>query len=123
MLSGKLKEICSLLNWLDKENDRRMTYRRILKTVRLSPNELSWLAARLEEAGYLACTGRDFWGDPRGYRLLKGTDSISLFDLLCCIGMEELFFEGMETGCGRLSAAIRKMQEELKGIYVSEIQL
>ncbi|MDR1556982.1 MAG: hypothetical protein LBS88_08145 [Tannerellaceae bacterium] len=69
MLSGKLKEICSLLNRLDGENDRCMTYRRILKTVRLSPNELGWLAARLEKAGYLACTGRDFWGDPRGYRL------------------------------------------------------
>jgi DNA-binding IscR family transcriptional regulator len=98
-----------------------MTYRRILKTVRLSPNELAWLTARLEEAGYIACTGRDFWGDPRSYRLLKGADSISLFDLLQCIGMEELLFEGMESAGGRLSAALSRMQDELKGIYVSEI--
>jgi DNA-binding IscR family transcriptional regulator len=121
MLSGKLKEICSLLNRLDKENDRCMTYRRILKTIRLSPNELGWLAIRLEEAGYLACTGLDFWGDPRGYRLLKGADSISLFDLLQCIGMEELLFEGMESAGGRLSAALSRMQEELKTVYISEI--
>jgi DNA-binding IscR family transcriptional regulator len=123
MLSGKLKEICSFLNRLDRENDRRMTYRRILKTIRLSPNELAWLTVRLEEAGYIACTGRDFWGEPRGYRLLKSTDSISLSDLLRCMGMEELLFGGMESASGRLSAALGRMQEELKTIYISGIEL
>jgi DNA-binding IscR family transcriptional regulator len=115
-----LKEICTLLKRLDSEHTGFMTYSGILKTVSLPPNELNWMLRRLEEAGFITSSGHNFWGEPKGYKLLRGTDEISLFDLLHCTGMENLLFEGMED-TGRLSAAIGNMQKEVGRVYVSEI--
>lgn len=123
MLSENLKRICSLLKQLDKERGKFMSYRGILKSVCIPPNELSRMLGRLEESGFLSCTGRDFWGDPRGYKLLKGTESISLLDLQRCTGMENLLFDGMEDPSGRLPAAVGRLQEELKTIRINEILL
>jgi DNA-binding IscR family transcriptional regulator len=121
MPSENLKSICTLLRRMDNEQDGFMTYSGILKTVSVPPNELACTLSRLGEAGFITCTGHNFWGEPRGYKLLKATDSISLFDLLHCTGTENLLFDGMTSDSGKLSAALSNMQKELGMIYVSEI--
>jgi DNA-binding IscR family transcriptional regulator len=123
MPSENLLEICTLLKRMDSEKDKFMPYHRILKSARLSPNELAWLTARLEASGYLACTGHDFWGDPRGYRLLKSAGSITLFDLLHCTGMENLLFDGMDDSSGRLAAALGSLHGALRRISINDMRL
>jgi len=123
MILKDLPEICKLLNRINCAENRFLAFDQALAGSYLSQKELRWLFDRLEHKGYLRCTGRDFWNEPKGYQLLRGTETITLYDLMACSGLGEIFpKDTLDTPGGKkLKTAATNMKNELEKIYVHEM--
>jgi hypothetical protein len=124
MLLKHLPEICHLLNRFNDAEDSALAYKEVLNGSPLSLKDVRWLFDRLEQKGYLRCSGRDIWNEPKGYQLLRRTETITLYDLMVCAGMGDIFSPTAKldsTGGKKLSVAATNMKNELMKIYVKEM--
>jgi hypothetical protein len=123
MLLENLKEVCTILSRLEQAERKTLPYAAIAAGTRLTQKEVIALLSAMEREGCLSCTGRNYWDEPRGYRLLKPTGEISLCDLAKYAGCG-ILPAGIpaETAGGRkLRAAADGLMEALKEIYVNEV--
>jgi orotate phosphoribosyltransferase-like protein len=124
MLLNSLKEICDILNKMDRAKDKTLSHAEIINNTNLSQKEVGWLFDSMEKEGYLAYTGRDCQNKPIEYQLLKSTTQLSLLEIMRCAGMKNIFIE--YTVCSQDNPALAGLstdiQEKLKTIFIDEIR-